>query len=635
MANFFLTNNICNGYKLDMYLRTTQRRNRDGTTVEYVSLAHNRWDPVAKRAQAEVLYHFGRREEVDVEALRRLVRSINRFLGLEDELASEVTSAASPLRWVESRPMGGAWLLRKLWERIGADKDLMTLARRGRFEDPEAMEGAIFAMVANRCLRPLSKHATGPWLETGVYAPGVPERVYDEQLYRAMDFLLGAEEEIQKSVFFSTADLLRLDVDLLLYDTTSSYFEMGGPISEAEAQWAEPRKDAPAERPIDGDDDEDLAERAERAERWEVHLEGAGPEPTRPKPQVVSRPPLRLQGHSKDHRPDAPQVVIGMVVTREGIPVRCFVFPGNTNDAETIQTVKESLTGWRLNRVVWAVDRGMVSDENLRELRKGGAHYVAGEKMRAGRKEVEEALSRPGRYHAVRDHLEVKEVVVGDGARRKRYVLVRNPAQVHRDREDRERLLKRIEAALVDLPEGGEEHSKAVCRLFSHPTMGRFLTQDRKGRPVIDRAKVKAEERLDGKYLIVTSDDTMTAEDVALGYKQWAEIERAWRDMKSGLDLWPMYHRKSDRIRAHVLLCWLALLLTRAVEVRTGETWSRVHQEMDRLHRGVFVGKDGLFVQRTEVTPLQHRFFKAVGVPPPPRFLEITPSELRVAGEVG
>jgi len=99
-----------------------------------------------------------------------------------------------------------------------------------------------------------------------------------------------------------------------------------------------------------------------------------------------------------------------MVVTREGIPVRCFVFPGNTNDAETIQTVKESLTGWRLNRVVWAVDRGMVSDENLQELRKGGAHYVAGEKMRVGRKEVEEALSRPGRYHAVRDHLEVQEV---------------------------------------------------------------------------------------------------------------------------------------------------------------------------------------------------------------------------------
>ena len=590
-----------------MYLRTTTRRNQDGTTVEYIALAHNHWDPATKRAKAEVLFNFGRREEVDEEGLRRLVRSINRFLGPQDELASAVEGSTSPIKWIESRPMGGAWLLRRLWERIGADKDLVKLARQRRFEDANAVEGTIFAMVANRALKPLSKHATGAWLETGVWAPGVPERVYDEQMYRAMDFLLGAQEEVQKSVFFSTADLLNLDVDLLLYDTTSTYFEMD-------------------------EDDEDIAE---RDERWDAHLAGNGAEPTRPHPQVVNRPPLRMQGHSKDHRPDVPQVVIGMAVTREGIPVRCWVFPGNTNDAETIKTVKESLSGWRLNRVVWAVDRGMVSDENLTELRKGGAHYVAGEKMRAGRKEVEEALSRPGRYHAVRDNLEVKEIVVGDGARRKRYVLVRNPAQVKRDREDRERLLKRIEQTLAALPAGGDEHSKAVCRLFAHATMGRFLTKDKKGRPVIDRAKVKAEERLDGKYLIVTSDDTLSTEDVALGYKQLAEIERAWRGMKSSLDLRPMHHRKADRIKAHVLLCWLALLLVRVVEVRTGQTWRRVHEEMDRLHRGVFAGKDGLLAQRTEVTQLQHQFFKAVGVTPPPRFLEITPSDQRAVENTG
>jgi len=598
---------VLNGYTLVMYLRTTTRKNQDGSTVEYIALAHNHWDAATKRAKAGVLYNFGRREEVDEAALRRLVRSINRFLGPEDELASVVEGSASPMKWVESRSMGGGWLLRKLWELIGADKDLVKLAKARRFEAPTSVEGTIFAMVLNRALQPLSKRATGPWLERSVYAPGVPDALYDEECYRAMDFLLGAEEALQKSVFFSTADLLNLDVDLLLYDTTSSYFEM----------------------------DEDDEEIAERDERWQAHLAGDGPEPTRPVPQVVNQPPLRMQGHSKDHRPDVPQVVVGMAVTREGIPVRCWVFPGNTNDAETIKTVKASLAGWRLNRVVWAVDRGMVSDDNLTELRKGGAHYIAGEKMRAGRKEVEAALSRPGRYRTVRDNLEVKEIVVGDGARRKRYVLVRNPAQVARDREDRERLLKRIEATVKDLPAAGEEHSKAVCKLFAHPTMGRFLTKDKKGRPVVDRDKVKAEERLDGKYLVVTSDDTLTPEDVALSYKQLAEIERAWRDMKSGLDLRPMHHRKADRIRAHVLLCWLALLLIRVVEVKTGTTWRHVHEEMDRLHRGVFAGKDGVLVQRTELTQLQHRFFQAVGVTPPPRFLEITPSDQRAADAAG
>ena len=194
---------------------------------------------------------------------------------------------------------------------------------------------------------------------------------------------------------------------------------------------------------------------------------------------------------------------------------------------------------------------------------------------------------------------------------------------VVQDREDRERLLKRLEDELARLPAKGEEHSKAVCKLFAHPTMGRYLKKGKKGRPVIDRAKVRAEVRLDGKYLVVTSDDTLSPEDVALGYKQLAEVERAWRDVKSELELRPMYHRKTDRIKAHVLLCWLALLLVRVVEVKTGTTWPRVRQEMDRLHRGVFEGNDGCYVQRTEITQLQHRYFKALKVAPVPPFEKI------------
>jgi len=195
-----------------------------------------------------------------------------------------------------------------------------------------------------------------------------------------MDLLLAAQDEIQKSVFFAAADLFNLEVDLLLYDTTSTYFEME-------------------------DNDE---ERTEREQRWDAANAGLGPEPTRPRPQVVNDPPLRLAGHSKDHRPDRAQVVVGLAVTRQGIPVRCWTWPGNTNDATTVAEVKRSLAGWRLGRVVWAVDRGMVSEDNLTELRRGGAHYVAGERLRAGKKTVEQALARAGRFRQVRDNLEVK-----------------------------------------------------------------------------------------------------------------------------------------------------------------------------------------------------------------------------------
>jgi len=468
---------------------------------------------------------------------------------------------------------------------------------------PAWVEGAIFGMVANRALDPCSKHALPDWLETLVAAAGVPADTYDEALYRAMDLLLGAEEELQRAAFYSTADLFNLEVDLLLYDTTSSYFEME-------------------------DDDE---ERIEREQCWQAADAGLGPEPIRPRPQVVNEPPFRLPGRSKDHRPDRAQVVVGLAVTRHGIPVRCWTWPGNTNDATTVAEVKRSLAGWRLGRVVGAVDRGMVSADNLRELRRGGAHYIAGERMRAGMPAVEEALARPGRYQQVRDNLEVKEIVVGEGEARTRYVLVRNPAQVARDREERERTLGRIDAAIAALPDEGAAHTKAVCALLTHPTLGRYLKRDRRGRLQIDRAKVKAEERLDGKYLIVTSDDSLSPEDVALGYKQLAEVERAWRTMKSELEIRPMHHRKTERIRAHVLLCWLALLLVRLIEVTCKQTWPRVRQEMDRLHRGVFETRSGRFVQRTELTALQHEYLKAMQVAPPPRFERIEAKARRKA----
>lgn len=583
-----------------MYLRTTARTNKDGSTATYVQLAHNYRDPKTGSPKPQILFNFGRRENVDSDALRRLVRSINRFLGPDDELAGLVEAATGEaMHFIESRPMGAAWLLHGLWHRLGIDTELKRLATTTRVADREGVAGCIFAMVANRALEPLSKHATPAWLEDAVFVPEVPPEVYDEQLYRAMDVLLAAGDELQRAVYYATADLLNLDVDLLLYDTTSSYFEME-------------------------DDDE---ERIERAARWRAYDLGLGGEPRRPRPQVVNRPPLRMQGYSRDRRPDLAQVVVGLAVTRDGIPVRCWVWPGQTSDASTVAEVKASLRGWRLNRVVWAVDRGMVSEENLKELQRGGAHYIAGERLRAGKKTVETALSRAGRYQVVRDNLEVKEVIVGEGEARKRYVLVRNPAQVARDREERELILKRLEDALERLPVSGEEHTKAVCELVAHKTLGRYLKKDRRGRLVIDRAKVKAEERLDGKYLVVTSDDTLSTEDVALGYKQLAEVERAWRTLKTDLDLRPMYHRKTDRITAHVLLCWLALLLVRVIEVRCSESWWRIRQEMDRLHRGVFEGPAGRFVQRTELTSLQQHYLKALEVAPPPRFQVIEPAE--------
>lgn len=555
-----------------MYVRTIQRRNKDGSIARYVQLAHNVRLPGRRNPVARVIHSFGREEELDRAALARLVRSISRFLEPSEQLRA---SAPEELRFLDSKPLGGGYVLDCLWRRLGIEAALGRLAR-GRRVTP-AVERLLFALVCNRALAPSSKRAALEWAAEDVRLPGVGALGPDPQVfYRAMDFLLDCEEEIQREVFFSVANLLNLEVDVIFFDTTSTYFE-----TEAE----------------DGGDEE-------------AGLAG-----------------LRRFGESKDHRPDLPQVVVGLAVTREGIPVRCWVFPGNASDQVLIRQVKDDLRAWKLHRVLWVVDTGFASEENRRYLQRAGGHYIVGEKLRAGHPNLE-ALARPGRYRTVGDNLEVKQVWVGEGERRRRFVVCRNLHEAARDAARREKALARIadELAAIERKRTAEERRDAEALLLAHPSLGRHLTR-RRGRLAIDAAKVKAEERVDGKFLLSTSDDSLSPEDVALGYKQLIEVERGWRALKHVIDLRPVYHRKEERVRAHVLLCFLALLLTRIIEVEVGDTWPTIRRELQRIHLGEFHGSAGRVLQRTETTPAQRDILRALALDEPPRFLAIEPAK--------
>ncbi|MEA5024611.1 hypothetical protein SDC9_48214 [bioreactor metagenome] len=544
-----------------MYIRVTSRKNKDHSVVKYVQLAHNVRNPKTGTPQAEVIHSFGRMDELDMEGLRRLSRSIQRFLGEEPSLFGE---KAPELRFISSRPMGGTWFLDGLWRRIGIDKILGKRLKDREFR--VEMERILFAMVANRALAPSSKLGLQEWVAKKVAVPGLHE-LDVQHCYRAMDFLLESEEELQHEIFNAVADLFHLEVDLLFFDTTSTYFEMD--------EW----------------DDEEF----------------------------------KLQGHSKDSRPDLPQIVIGLAVTRDGIPIRCWSWPGNTSDMSVIPEIKRELIGWKLGRVITVVDRGFSSEVNLRTLQQAGGHYIVGERLSAGKPDVEKALSHPGRFRSVRENLEVKEVVVGDGEARHRYVLVRNPAEARRDAAKREKHLEKIRAELARLKElDGTAHTKAHCRLNTHMTYKKYLKMDSKGNLKINTQAVKAMEHLDGKYLIRTSDDTLSTEDIALGYKQLLEVERAFRTLKTTLELRPVYHRKEERIRSHVLLCWLALLLVRVAEVNTLQTWPIVRSELDSMHLIEHQSSDGKVWQRTELTEGQKRILFLLEVPEPARILDIT-----------
>ena len=403
----------------------------------------------------------------------------------------------------------------------------------------------------------------------------------EDSCYRSMDWLLEVQDELSEAVYFATADLLNLEVDLLFFDTTSTYFE----------------RDEPEHDVVDEDGN-------------------------------VVRPAFRVRGHSKDHRDDLPQVVIAMAVTRTGIPIRVWCWPGNTSDQELIRQAKDDLRAWKLSRVVWVADRGFQSAENRRYLQRAGGHYILGEKLRGNDKEANAALGRQGRYHTVVDNLRVKEVIIDDGTMRDRFVICHNPEEAKRDQQVREQLLAQITDQIADtdrLP--AAERHKLYGQLSAKRGYKRFLRQTKTGKLRIDRATVNVEAHLDGKFLLRTSDPTLTAEDVALGYKQLLEIERAWRDMKTTLDLRPVHHRKEDRIRAHVLLCWLALLLIRIAENQTADTWRNLRDELQRMHLGTFAGPAGTSQQRTELTARQRDILHALNVAQPPLFLTLAAPE--------
>jgi transposase len=393
----------------------------------------------------------------------------------------------------------------------------------------------------------------------------------------ALDFLAVWSEAIERAVFLRAADLFRLDVDLVFYDTTTAHVET------------------------------DVAD--EQQQLWGGKLYA----------------PLRRRGHSKEGRDNQPQVIIALAVTRDGAPVRSWVLPGDTADVTTVARIKDDLRAWRLGRCVFVGDAGMYSAENLAALSRGLGRHILAVPMRKVREVETGVLTRPGRYRPVADNLQAKEVVVGDGERRKRCVLCLNPEEAERERTHREQGLQELSVELNLLRERAADHPKAACELLASRRYGRYLTTDHTGRPRLDAAKVKAAERFDGKFVVITNDDTLSAEGVALGHKGAWVIESGFRRMKqTGLEVRPMFHWAARRIEAHVKLCVLALRMQRAAEIRCGLPWARIAHELGAL-RAVRdqAGGQGI-VQRTKIAGALTEVLKRLGVPIPKQLLAVT-----------
>jgi Transposase DDE domain len=461
-------------------------------------------------------------------------------------------------------------IFERLWQETGCAAVLEQLLAERRFEF--AVERAVFLTVLHRLLQPGSDRAADKWKHD--YLLDGAAELDLHHLYRAMAWLgeeLPAEQQrgstrlvplctkdrIEEGLFQRRRDLFT-QLQVVFFDTTSIYFE--------------------------GEGGEELGQ----------------------------------YGHSKDHRPDLNQMIVGAVLDGDGRPICCEMWPGNTTDVKTLIPIVDGLyRRFGIVKVCIVADRGMICQDTIDDLDRQGWPYILGARMRRCKEVRARVLNDRGRFRVVHPKrcdpkepapLKVKEVWVGD----RRYVVCVNEDEVAKDRADREAIV----AGLREQLRAGDKS------LVGNKGYRRFLKVEGPGHFAIDEAKIEEEARYDGTWVLRTSTDLPAAE-VALQFKRLWLVEHWFRACKSLLETRPIYHQRDATIRGHVFCSFLALSLRYELQTRLAARckapeWADVLQDLERLQY-VEVEQDGKrFRLRTDLQGTCGQVFRAVGVAIPP-----------------
>ena len=538
-----------------MYLRHT--------TVRKNGKAHTYWRLVrsvrtGRGVQQVTVCQLGELDEEGRLAARELADrlvGIERQPGLfEDPVPSEpISLELSRLQLERGRRFGDVWLAWKLWQALRLDQLLSQLIPAGDEQVPWPLIATI--LVVARLCAPSSKLSLAEsWFRKtalGDLLGVADERVNDDRLYRALDRLLPHKEALERHLKERFGTLFGLEYDLLLYDITSTYFE--GLRADVE---------------------------------------------------------LARRGYSRDHRGDCLQVCIGLVVTRDGFPLGYEVFAGNRNDSTTLREVIERMESkyGRQNRI-WAVDRGMVSEEHLDWLRQRGSQYIVGTPKSQLRRFEQSLLN--GTWHQIPEGLQVQQVEVPDDKEqqaRETFILCRSSDRAAKERAMRERFAQRIEEGLHRLQErcrrskpgqltsGAVERS--VGRLMGRNTRAAGLFDvrvngDEAGRTQLSWKRsavlLGLAELRDGCYLLRTNVTDWKPEELWRAYIQLTDVEAAFRTQKDELALRPIWHRLGHRIQAHILVCFLGYALQKTLEgwcdrAGLGRSPRKVLDELAHIH---------------------------------------------------
>ena len=528
---------------------------------QYLQIVENHKE--AGKVRQQVIATIGRMDRLqEKDRVETLIRSLSRF----SERAMIIFSGKSDIS-ADARSIGPVLIFDRLWRESSTQTAIRKLLSGRKFEFD--VERAIFLTVLHRLMVSGSDRFCEKWRRDYLVA-GIDE-LQLHHLYRAMSFL-GEElddqadampfsprrnKDLIEEMLFSANRHLFTQLDLVFFDTTSIYFEGRGGQT------------------------------------------------------------LGQKGYSKDHRPDLNQMVVGALINDKGRPICCEMWPGNTADVKTLVPQADRFRNrFGVKKICVVADRGMISHDNLKDLKERGISYILGVRMRRVKKVRQDVLSKAGRYREVYPEssdrskpspLKVKEV----NHNGTRYIVCLNERQARKDAADRQAIIESLEDQL----------KKGTKSLVGNKGYRKYLKVE-KNSARIDTDKVQAEARFDGKW-VLTTDTALSAEAVALKYKELWQVERVFRDMKSMLETRPVYHQNDANIAGHVFCSFLALVLRKELEQRLTNAghqfeWSDIKQDLKALKEVEIQEGDTRFAIRSQCKGHCGKIFQAVKVALPP-----------------
>ncbi len=534
---------------------------------QYLQIVENR--KVKGKVRQRVIATIGRMDRLqEKNRVETLIRSLSRF----SEKTLLILSNQSDIS-AEAVTIGPVMIFERLWKETGIQWAIQKMLIGRKFEFN--VERALFLTVLHRLMVSGSDRFCDKW-RRGYQIKGI-EDLKLHHLYRAMGFL-GEELKDQNGATPLSPRCTKDRIEELLFSAQRNLF------SSLELVFFDTTS---------------------------IYFEGRGGET------------IGQRGFSKDHRPDLKQMVVGAAIDDKGRPICCEMWPGNTADVKTLVPVAQRIRQrFGIHQFCIVADCGMISNDTVAKLEETGIPYILGVRMRLVKKVKAEVLSCGGRYREVYPEgvtpkdlspLKVKQVI-HDGTR---YIVCVNSRQARKDAADREAIISALKAQL----------KKSAKSLVGNKGYRRYLKMN-KDSARIDMDKVKNEARFDGKWVLTTNTD-LSAEKVALKYKELWQVERVFRDMKTLLETRPIFHQRDENIRGHLFCSFLALVLRKELERRLNHAgyvfeWADIKQDLAALQTVTVEEQEKRFVIRTECQGNCGKIFQAVGVALPPTIREIT-----------